>query len=60
VWAGGYDEPCAPNVNPRTGKKVTVPELEAFATDDLHVTYIFWGTQEPYFTRDVLPFLASR
>ena len=37
------------------------PEMQkAFATDELHVTYIFWGTQEPYFTRDVLPFLASR
>ena len=48
------------DINPKTGKKVTVPELVTFATDELHVTYIFWGTQEPYFTRDVLPFLASR
>jgi len=48
------------DVNPETGKRVTVPELAAFATDALHVTYIFWGTQEPYFTRDVLPFLAAR
>jgi hypothetical protein len=48
------------DINPKTGKKVTVPELVAYATNELHVTYIFWGTQEPYFTRDVLPFLASR
>lgn len=48
------------DINPRTGRKVTVRELAAFATNELHVTYIFWGTQEPYFTRDVLPFLASR
>jgi hypothetical protein len=48
------------DVNPKTGKPVTVRELVAFATDELHVTYLFWGTQEPYFTRDVLPFLAAR
>ena len=48
------------DVNPKTGKPVTVPELVSYATDELHVTYIFWGTQEPYFTRDVLPFFASR
>lgn len=48
------------DINPRTGRKVTVRELVSFATNELHVTYIFWGTQEPYFTRDVLPFLASR
>ena len=47
------------DINPSTGKKVTVPELVAFATDELHVTYVFWGTEEPYFTRDVLPFLAK-
>jgi hypothetical protein len=39
---------------------VTAEELTQFAADYLHVKYIFWGTQEPYFTRDVLPFLASR
>jgi len=48
------------DIDPGTGGKVTVPELVAFARNELHVTYIFWGTQEPYFTRDVLPFLASR
>ena len=42
------------DINPKTGKKVTVRELVTYATDELHVTYIFWGTQEPYFTRDVL------
>jgi hypothetical protein len=48
------------DINPKTGKPVTVQELVTYATDELHVTYIFWGTQEPYFTRDVLPFIASR
>src|SRR4029077_9715233 len=40
------------DINPKTGKRVTVPELVAYARDELRVTYIFWGTQEPYFTRD--------
>jgi hypothetical protein len=48
------------DIDPKTGKPVTVQQLMAFATEYLHVTYIFWGTQEPYFTRDVAPFLASR
>jgi hypothetical protein len=48
------------DVDPKTRKPVTVRELVEFATDYLHVNYIFWGTQEPYFTRDVLPFLAAR
>jgi hypothetical protein len=47
------------DVDPKTRKPVTVRELAEFATDYLHVKYIFWGTQEPYFTRDVLPFLAT-
>ena len=48
------------DIDPKTHKVVTAAELTEFATDYLHVKYIFWGTQEPYFTRDVLPFLAAR
>src|SRR5687768_9522495 len=45
------------DINPRTGKPVTVAELVNYATDELRVKYLFWGTQEPYYSRDVLPFL---
>lgn len=45
------------DVNPTTGKRVDVPELVRFATDYLRVNYIFWGTEEPYYSRDVIPFL---
>ena len=45
--------------DPVTGKPVTVPELVAFARDSLRLDYIFWGMQEPYYTRDVLPWLRS-
>lgn len=44
-------------INPTTGKPVEVSELVSFATEHLGVNYIFWGTEEPYYSRDVIPFL---
>lgn len=44
-------------VNPATGQRVTVEELVRFATDQLKVNYVFWGTEEPYYSEDVIPFL---
>jgi len=41
----------------RTGLQVTVDHLYAYAADTLHLDYIFWGTQEPYYSRDIMPFL---
>lgn len=32
-----------------------VPLLHAFAKDFLHINYMFWANQEPYFQTDVLP-----
>ena len=46
--------------DPVTGRPVTVPELFAFARDSLRLDYIFWGTQEPYYSRDVLPWLRGQ
>ena len=45
-------------INPKTQKPVTVEELLDYARNYLRVDYIFWGTQEPYYSRDVLPALA--
>lgn len=42
------------------GRRVTIPELADFGTHYLGVRYIFWGTQEPYYSRDLLPFLQAR
>jgi hypothetical protein len=42
--------------NPENGKRITIPELLAFATTYLKVDYIFWCTQEPYYSRQLLPF----
>jgi hypothetical protein len=43
--------------NPSTGKPVTVDELYRFGKDQLRLTYIFWGTQEPFYSNDVLPYV---
>jgi len=43
----------------RTGKRVTVEDLTAYARDPLHLDYVFWGTEEPYWSQEVLPYLRS-
>jgi hypothetical protein len=43
--------------NPATGKPVTVDELYHFGKDQLRLNYIFWGTEEPFYTNDILPYL---
>ena len=45
--------------NPTTGKPVTVEELYRFAKDRLRLTYIFWGTQEPFYSKDILAFIRG-
>jgi hypothetical protein len=52
VQEGNYDE-----INPKTGKQVTVPEILEFATNYLKLDYIFWGTEEPFYSKQVLPLL---
>lgn len=36
-----------------------VPKLFQFASGDLKSTFIFWGAQEPYFTKNVIPFFSG-
>ena len=45
-------------VNPKTGKRVTAIELLDFATSYLGADFIFWGIEEPYFSKDVVPTVA--
>lgn len=47
------------DVDRRTGERITVEELAAYARDPLHLDYLFWGTEEPYWSEEVLPFLRS-
>jgi hypothetical protein len=46
--------------NPKTGKQVTIPELLAFAANYLKVDYIFWSTQEPFYSKKVIPLLNRK
>jgi hypothetical protein len=43
--------------NPRTGQRVTIPELLEFADDYLKVDYVFWSTQEPFYSGQLIPLL---
>lgn len=45
--------------NPATGRPVSVDELYRFARDSLRLDFLFWGTEEPYYTRDILPYLRQ-
>jgi len=40
-----------------TGRQVTIADLLSFATEYLGVDYVFWCTQEPYFSQQLVPFL---
>ncbi|HET6668963.1 MAG TPA: hypothetical protein VFH15_01915 [Pyrinomonadaceae bacterium] len=52
VQDGNYED-----INPKTGKRITVAELIKFATEYLRIDYIFWCTQEPFYSEEVVPFL---
>ena len=52
VQEGNYDE-----TNPSTGLRITVRELYDFAAEYLNVDYIFWYPEEPFYSRDVVPFV---
>ena len=46
--------------NPKTGRPVTIPELVEFATEYLKVDYIFWCTEEPFYSRKLMPYLQAQ
>jgi hypothetical protein len=46
-------------INPKTGKQVTVPEILDFGKNYLRLNYIFWCTEEPYYSKQVLPLLIA-
>jgi hypothetical protein len=54
VQWGNYEQ-----ANPRTGRPLTIPELCEFAADYLKVDYVFWSTQEPFYSERVIPHLKS-
>jgi hypothetical protein len=55
VQDGNYGD-----VNPKTGKRATIGELLKFATDELKLDYVFWCTEEPYYSNELIPFMKSK
>jgi hypothetical protein len=55
VQDGNYSD-----VNKETGKRATIAELLKYGTDELRLDYIFWCTEEPYYSQELIPFMASR
>ena len=45
--------------NPKTDQQVTILEILDFAQNFLNTDYIFWCTEEPYYTNKVIPLLKS-
>lgn len=54
VQYGNYQE-----INPKTSKEVLVEEIYTFGQEEAAADYIFWSTQEPYYSQKVIPFIAS-
>jgi hypothetical protein len=54
VQDGNYDY-----TNPKTNQLVKAADIYYFAQNYLQLTYIFWGTEQPYFNQETLPFLQS-
>ena len=51
IQYGNYEE-----LNPQTGKAVTIDDIYRFGRDLIKVNYLFWSIQEPYFSRDLIPY----
>ena len=43
----------------KTHKRASVAELLKFATEELNVDYIFWCTEEPYYSSELIPLLKA-
>jgi hypothetical protein len=54
VQDGNYGD-----VNPETGRRATIAELLKFGADELKLDYIFWCTEEPYYTNELIPFMRA-
>ncbi len=43
--------------DPRTGRLLSVDDIYRFGATYLGLSYIFWCTEEPYYSKALLPFL---
>ena len=54
VQWGNYDE-----INPKTKKQVTIEDIHQFGENEIGVDYLFWSTQEPYYSDYLIPYLEK-
>jgi len=54
VQDGNYGD-----LNSETGRRASIAELVKFAIS-LKLDYVFWGTEEPYFSNELVPFMRQR
>ena len=45
--------------NPHTKKRVSIEEMYKFSRDYLKASCIFWCTEEPYYSKQVIPYLRK-
>jgi hypothetical protein len=45
--------------DPKTGIRMSIPELVRFASESLKVDYLFWCEEEPYYSQELLPYLKD-
>jgi len=55
VQEGNFSDP-----DPKNARRLSTKELLDFATNNLKVDYVFWCTEEPYYSSEVLPMLTQR
>jgi hypothetical protein len=46
-------------IDPKTKKKIKINAMYDFAKSYLKTDYIFWCTEEPYFDKEVVPFIKN-
>jgi hypothetical protein len=54
VQDGNYSD-----VNKETGKRAGIAELLKYGSEELKLDYIFWCTEEPYYSQELIPFMRS-
>jgi hypothetical protein len=54
VQDGNYSD-----VNRETGKRADIAELLKFGSEELKLDYIFWCTEEPYYSQELIPFMRA-
>ena len=55
VQDGNYSD-----VNRETGKRADIAELLKYGSEELKLDYIFWCTEEPYYSQELIPFMRAK